>query len=811
MTLVDKSLDFLNLPFNDWIQHMSELSEAERKRLLPLLKQQRAQDLATRREDEEKRWDRNLRSLIDQTSRSITACLTAPREIATHISRSEWAHFDIQILLSRDVDFLPQVYEYLLKDLISPDSVSSSWLAVERTRVYLGLPRPNTPRYAVGLESALNGFGDDSVLEAINASPDVIELIPTMLSSPEFYFQLHMNVPAKWTSAIAAVLADGRLDRTTTIEVILEGLLTHNGTAHLQALSQILDVVKLTREEIVFYQQDLIGILDCPRAGSATQALALLLSVADELTDEDLINLASSVLLRPQKGNAMKVLRQLERRATASPAPDDLLLAAATAFGHPKREVAEYAVGVVAGLVDRVAQATREQVSTEAELLEPILRPLAAGFAGGSTETEEAENLPLEFTPLPDYPPRITTVDELFALVDEKGTHAVDWERLGDGVLRFRDDPALAARVADLHENSLLAQFITGVISQDLSAFTAERWPSLSRELQAIAMAEVFTTPDATDFFLSYPDRGSGQVDPDRVLADLARAAGQGRCFVDADLTQTLLRLPTPLTAGFSEQLAAIDSDSARALKEKIAHFRLPRVEFKALSTGYESAHPVYTCEWEWLSEQGKVGEVLHQEYASRTYYSMNPHFIPSVIEWTAAHSQFTDSDMLPHLSGTPGIATFLQLGALAGTAEQECTIKAIDLLLEFAAQPGWMDTAACGRAWGEHLMAHTDIKITRWVGVLNQAYMAGAPADFLWPLLRGIVQAFITTIADPNREPGTDELDTARLRKRPGLADLVDLAADLAPAGSTPITGLESLTGKTKLARAAARLHQAQ
>lgn len=73
----------------------------------------------------------------------------------------------------------------------------------------------------------------------------------------------------------------------------------------------------------------------------------------------------------------MKVLRLLGKRTTDAPEPDDLPLAAAVAFGHPRPEVA--------GRVDAVAGPTEEELATGADILDPSLRPLVTAFAGGQS------------------------------------------------------------------------------------------------------------------------------------------------------------------------------------------------------------------------------------------------------------------------------------------------------------------------------------------------------------------------------------------------------------------------------------------
>lgn len=73
----------------------------------------------------------------------------------------------------------------------------------------------------------------------------------------------------------------------------------------------------------------------------------------------------------------MKLLSLLGKRATDVLEPDDLLLAAAVAFGHPRPEVA--------GRVDMVAGPTREELATGADILDTALRPLVTAFAGGQS------------------------------------------------------------------------------------------------------------------------------------------------------------------------------------------------------------------------------------------------------------------------------------------------------------------------------------------------------------------------------------------------------------------------------------------
>ncbi|GAA2376712.1 hypothetical protein [Dactylosporangium salmoneum] len=166
-------------------------------------------------------------------------------------------------------------------------------------------------------------------------------------------------------------------------------------------------------------------------------------------------------------------------------------------------------------------------------------------------------------------------------------------------------------------------------------------------------------------------------------------------------------------------------------------------------------------------------------------------HIQPYAVSWLDGNNLGTGVlAALASLDGPDGPAMALLLAYTLGNHRSQVRLAAADLLLARAARPGWTGTAA-GEQAGE-LAAAGLLTLQRIVAPLTEALRGGAH-EAVWQFAAAALPPLLA------------------LPPRPGLADLVELAATAARTGGGPrpaIAGLsQAAAGRNRLATAARRL----
>ncbi|MBM0229416.1 hypothetical protein JNW87_32095, partial [Micromonospora sp. ATA51] len=318
--------------------------------------------------------------------------------------------------------------------------------------------------------------------------------------------------------------------------------------------------------------------------------------------------------------------------------------------------------------------------------------------------------------------------------------------------------------------------------------------------------ARLVTAPPVA--LLATPATVAGHVDPARVLGLLLEAERDGWQPGEADLTQAILRLPRVVDRAVRATAARLVSPAGRRFAGWLATPAEPRTWVE------EVGHQPYVSSRRiaMLDPAGLPAELADPRSAAErarsarnaTAVALWPMIAPSHREAMAAHIQPFAAAIVDR--GNPGTGFLAGLAAADGPVgpamsltmayalanhRQTARLAAGDALIELAARPGW-DSTGIGAKVGT-LATADRIVLQRIVQPLAEALKAGA-RDTVWQ---------VTSAALPVLLPAGP---------RPGLADLVDLAANAAPRGghSADLPGLAALAakpGRNRLTEAARRL----
>lgn len=790
---------------------LASATEADRKSALPSLKKLR--------KSFPKGTDYQRDAVFSSCCLAIIGCTQNPAGMVSELRNYTSVFRPLEVFLNRDVNWKQQVFDRL-SNPPSPRNPAVGWGLVEELRIGLGLPIPGTPTYAVALlehlmwECELDGI---ALTHAIRTQPEVLALIPVALTSPHLDVLIQANaewaLTHGWPRAIADLCAESLLVREEILQIAVTSWLNHSRGPTLAASGLVVHALEPTPDEVAQHRETLIAALDNPHSPTVSRALKLLGSAISSTTLEELCLIAQAILIRPGKSAALTVLGWLKQAAAKGAKPDHVALAASQAFSHPKREVAERAVKLIASLP--LDPMTLARVAASAESLDEVIRPLASPFAGTSTTKGWLPSA--DPHQLPELPARIRDLSELVDVaIGDIGF--MEAERLLDAVARFRDE---AAQIVDEFDRAPRTRF---------NPYTSQSWsfarmlfdgrtlahpraeinhvrPHATRGSEVRCVRELLSRmrsligvpPDLADHALSYPDSRSGHVDPERVLADLAAAVGTGTQFSPSDIAQTLLRLPLPHPDDLYDRLRAIGGSSAERLASLVGRGspRLSHWEIEWTTDNDETSAAV-SLRWSHLDRLGRFGTDLIL-LDSPNGLADAWRFFPSCREAAAAFmigpQGRSSLGILPHLHGRAGELTYLALGGGMSDPNRTIRMMTVEALIGFAAQPELLDVAGMGACWANSLADRDGIKFGRWQEVLSEVHRRSHRKTFLWPLLSEMIAAVLMS------QEGME------LVRRPGFADLIDLAADVAPATRRAFPRLECLVGTSKLGRAAKRL----
>lgn len=309
---------------------------------------------------------------------------------------------------------------------------------------------------------------------------------------------------------------------------------------------------------------------------------------------------------------------------------------------------------------------------------------------------------------------------------------------------------------------------------------------------------------DPPPALLATPATVAGHVDPGRVLGLLQQAERDGWQPGHTDLAQALLRLPRSVDAAVHAAADRLTSPAGRRFADRLADGTEPRTWIEDVPD-----QPYYPGRRiAMLDPAGLPAEVADPRTAAQRVTGAS--HLPGLALWpmvAPSHREVTAAHIQPHLlvaygspgtafleglaaaDGPPGPAMSLILAYTLASRRQDVRLASADALVTLAARPDW-DSTLVGAELG--VAAGADrIVLQRTVQPLTEAFKAGA-RDAVWQAITAALPALLAA------------------KPRPGLADLIALAADAGGGRSLDLPDLRALAarpGRSHLVESARRL----
>ncbi|WP_143688574.1 DUF6493 family protein [Streptomyces barkulensis] len=398
-----------------------------------------------------------------------------------------------------------------------------------------------------------------------------------------------------WPKALAALAAEGRLERSALLDGCLSRLLRGGRPAELRGFLSVLKGLAPTDDEYAARATTLLRLLpDAPStvAAHAQERLAAL-DADGRLDDERLAQASRAVLFRTEKKLVRAQLSWLDGAARRDrERAGAVVLAAADAFGHEDTALQERALNLIARHLKYAGDAVRTELARAAQALSPVLRPRAAGLLGVELPDDGVADrwedvLPPVPGPAPMAPPLATATEvaeEVGAVLAAaraaqfrpsaaSGADAAVFERALDGLVRHahRDrDGLVRALEPVIRDHPLNTQngwwgdprqghirYLAAVLCGEDSppppsaADAQTLWYPRGRDFTPfgevlgarLLEAAWRVLNDPPPFLLATPTTADGRIDPAELVARLAEYGRTGAVPGSCDLDQALLRL----------------------------------------------------------------------------------------------------------------------------------------------------------------------------------------------------------------------------------------------------------------------------
>ncbi|MFJ5552198.1 DUF6493 family protein [Streptomyces sp. NPDC093225] len=726
-----------------------------------------------------------------------------------------------------------------------------------------GCPVPTTDGCVEGWATAVRA-SRAPLVHALRRDPHLTAFVPRLFDTPEpvtsLAWQCEPDEPHHWPTALAALAAEGLLDRAVLLDGCTARLLRGGTALVLKPYRAVLAALRPTEEEERERTADWIAITadaPSPVAWHAQQVVARL-AAAGHVTPGQLADMSAAVLFRPERKLVRAQLALLGRALARHPgAAAELLPLLGEAFGHADTDVQGRALELAAAHL-RDDEALRAELADRAHLLSPVHRARAVAVLGADAAPDEDTGAYQELLPPPPLPvplaPAPETVEEtveLVAAVVNSRTEVVEeFERALDGLVRHahRDRAALAAALRpaladrywlDPERRHLYTGELAGlehIAAAVLDARPARRtrqavvgWRSDCHHTDAAVarharLAEAARRVDTRPlpFLLATPTQSSGTLDPHVLLARLAEYARLGETPAPADFAQALLRVrrdPSALAAAAAlgtpegDRLAAwlggagSPAEVTRHTAPAEYHRNGGTPDRHVLDTGERTVVAAeFPAAFRPLGRRRTVSGRCWDGGAPESLIALMPEDRDTLAAWSlpavtscALDDERGGTDVLPGLAaagGPAGPALHLAVATGLGARHPQDRLRAVDALLTLAGR-GELDAERLAADLTELLDLGT-VKPGRLADALRTAASTGAHAT-TWSVLGPALPTLLTGSADPR---GTGELleIAAECVERCG-------AASPHPAG---LAATAARPGRSRLVTQAARLRDA-
>ncbi|MFE6668566.1 DUF6493 family protein [Streptomyces sp. NPDC057697] len=577
-------------------------------------------------------------------------CHTGAAGCATWIGGrdlSGWHRSPVPLILAaladREPDWLADVAHRLAA---RPATAEATYELISGLVKKAQCPVPTTEGFVRGWADALTAGQwrqrrRKPLVEVLRADPYAAVLLPRLFEVPELPPQMlwtdYPEDPCQWGSTLAALPAEGLLDRSVLVDGCVTRLLRGGSSSELRFFLTVLRALGLTEQEEAERIPDWIGMAaDGPStvAGHA-QGVLTRLDGRGALSVRALADVSVSVLFRTEKKLVRSQLVLLGKVLRRDPsAADTLLPVVAGAFEHEDIDVQERALKLVGRYLSAVGAPVREELARSATLLGPAHRTMVAelfgGPAAGPSGTAEYEELlpPVPVLRLLGPPPATLPelVEDVVVLTRSTASDVTVFERALDGLVRharldrtaltdalrealagewWLDGEPRARTERDLRSEkriglvvaALLGRVSARVVQEERASWTGTG-TCVHAALEGILRARLWEAADAVltgdvPFLLAVPTWHTGSLDPAVLVERLRTYQRLGVRPGEADFAQALLRV----RRGGSQEAAAAAAQLGTAEGDRLA----------AWLRADEPIAPVYRFDLESRARQGQT------------------------------------------------------------------------------------------------------------------------------------------------------------------------------------------------------------
>jgi len=760
--------------------------------------------------------------------------LSTPTKVAALLGRrSVWlsgvdAAPVVDVARERGVTWLADV-AYKLADRLPRDRMLAGWRFVAGLLLAEKAPPPTGDDFVRGWTAAQGSPAPRGTrpptVDRLRADPFLDALLPRLFEVDGVGTELARGDGAGTDAdalprALAALAAEGRLDRAALLNGVLGRLLRGDRPGALRPFLALHDLLAPTPDEVAVRSSAYLRLLADGPGPVARAAQRTLREAGDAAEPEALWETARTVLARPEKALVRAQLTWLDRLARQHPdQATEVGAVLAVAAGHPDAGLRERALALAARHGHRP-----EAVTTVAEPRDDLPPPLPAAAA----------------------PPPIADVDELVEEV--AATLRGLWpasvlERVMDGLLRLgtRDRDRLEVALAPVLRREEVAEY-EHIWARSDPSFEIDRlllfvarigdatrrrdgWASTLATagggpaavasgrpapmwLYRLRLAEAGQRLDGRDDpgLLSAPTSATGAVEP-QVLYERLAALGD-RPYWRWDYTQALLRLPAGVDEPLAARAEALGTPGGVELAAWLRGGGVPAPVHEVVTVGRRDRSGRYDWSYDQLPERRRLVALTPPADVDDRFglLTVRPaaigrrifdagHLWPAVLP---GHRGVVAAQVLPELAMAaqedfagrgPVLLTLAECTGAGGPAldlavayglcarHEADRVAALDALLLLAAA-GDLDAPAVGGHLGE-MGAQGQVILTRAVTPLRDALAAGARLS-VWRLLAA---ALPPLLAGPTPPRGTPDLlalaaeaatATGVRIEVPGLADVV-------------------------------------
>ncbi|NLU76241.1 hypothetical protein HCC61_26980 [Streptomyces sp. HNM0575] len=652
--------------------------------------------------------------------------------------------------------------------------------------------------------------------------------------------------------ALAALAADGEVDRAALLDACLGALQRGGGPTHMRNILHVHDAMAPGLDELAARTGDYAALLPGSHSTVAATAQSELrrLDEAGRLELDTLLAVSRAVLSRSEKKLVRSQLAWLDRAARRGHG-GQVARVVATAFTQEAADLQQRALTLA---IKHATADAHSELADAASALPADLRARACEAFGSTAAAEPAASAPPAWEP-PPPPDAIASPGELaeelaalfagssfavdpvalervlaalvaFAAEDRTAVHAA----LAPVVKRYGISPGLDQEPQDRWPRGFnMVAPIAGaaIVPARMPEGVEQRWKPARRQFtpgrigtgpQPVLGLRLFEIALGLDhaprpLLMAAPTTATGLIDPAELLARVARAAREDWEPWPYDFELALLRLPREADSGIAAGARRLGTAAGGRLAEWIETGGLPTPEsrreqqaFSEMFTEHRRTRMVLTAS----PHATSIAADLTNLPAPRRWNAYGSIWLPCWPAMLPAHREIAAAHLLPEIA--PLSATGRGLGHLlpllaeadgpAGPAmtlvsayglaarEQADRVCAVDALLTLAARGGF-DWAALGREIGDH-----GLPLNRIVPALHDLARAGA-----WRQVWEVIAAALPRALPPAVE-----------RAPQRLADLVALGVEVAGVvrpGET-IPELRSVTargGSSRLGTEARRL----